>query len=99
MKQQVFSQYAKEVGKVFNISNEDIFKKTKQRISVDARHLLYYVCSKRPMRITYIQKYMKENGYDINHSSIIHGINQVKERVSEDRDYVSVVKRVEQCIV
>ena len=42
---------------------------------------------------------MKENGYDINHSSIIHGINQVKERVSEDRDYVSVVKRVEQCIV
>jgi len=99
MKQQVFNQYAKEVGKVFNISNEDIFKKTKQRISVDARHLLYYVCSKRPMRITYIQKYMKENGYDINHSSIIHGINQVKERVSEDRDYVSVVKRVEQCIV
>ena len=99
MKQQVFNQYAKEVGKVFNISNENIFKKTKQRISVDARHLLYYVCSKRPMRITYIQKYMKENGYDINHSSIIHGINQVKERVSEDRDYVSVVKRVEQCIV
>ena len=31
MKQQVFNQYAKEVGKVFNISNEDIFKKNKAK--------------------------------------------------------------------
>ena len=48
------------------------------RERVDARHLLYYLCSKRPMRITYIQKYMKANGYNINHSSIIHGINVMK---------------------
>ena len=51
------------------------------------------------MRITYIQQYMSDNGYDINHSSIIHGINQVQEKINEDKDYMGVIKKVEKCIV
>ena len=47
------------------------------------------------MRITYIQKYMKENGYTINHSSIIHGINVMKEKISEDADYIEVINSFE----
>ena len=91
MKERIFNLYAKRVGELYNLSREELFKKSKTRECVDARHLLYYLCSKRPMRITYIQKYMKENGYTINHSSIIHGINVMKEKISEDADYIEVI--------
>ena len=91
MKERIFNLYAKRVGELYNLSPEELFKKSKTRECVDARHLLYYLCSKRPMRITYIQKYMKENGYTINHSSIIHGINVMKEKISEDEDYIEVI--------
>ena len=40
------------------------------------------------MRITYIQNFMESRGYNINHSSIIHGINQVEEKMEEDKDYI-----------
>ncbi len=64
MKERIFNLYAKRVGELYNLSPEELFKKSKTRECVDARHLLYYLCSKRPMRITYIQKYMKENGME-----------------------------------
>jgi|TARA_E500000305_G_scaffold10743_1_gene7272 chromosomal replication initiation ATPase DnaA len=99
MKKDIFNKYAQTVANIFGITPEDIFTKTKERTCVDARHLLYFVCKNRPMRITYIQQYMNDNGYNINHSSIIHGINQVQEKINEDRDYVGVIKKVEKCIV
>jgi hypothetical protein len=50
------------------------------------------------MQITYIEKYMVDAGYDITHSSIIHGISAVEKRIAEDKDYVSVVKDVERAV-
>ena len=99
MKQEIFNQYAIKVADIFGISTSELFTKTKQRDCVDARHLLYYLCSQRPMRLTYIQKYLAESGYKINHSSIHHGIQQVKDRVTDDPDYIKIIKRVEKCIV
>lgn len=98
MKHDVFNQYVERVADLFNISKEDIFSKSKKREFVDARHLVYYLCSKRPMQVTYIQKYMNEAGYDIKHSSIIHGITAVEQKIAEDKDYVSIVKDVERAV-
>lgn len=98
MKQDVFNQYVERVSDLFGISKADIFLKSKKRELVDARHLVYYLCSKRPMQITYIQKYMNEAGYEITHSSIIHGIASVEQKVANDKDYVSVVKEVERAV-
>jgi chromosomal replication initiation ATPase DnaA len=98
MKKDIFNQYVEKVAEIFEISPVDMFVKSKERQCVDARHLLYYVCKNRPMRLTYIQQYMLDNGYKINHSSIIHGIKQVEEKITEDKDYLGVVKRVEKCI-
>lgn len=94
MKNEIFYEYADEVSNLFSIDKDSLFRKTKKRDSVDARHLLYYLCYKRPMRIVYIQEYMEENGYNISHSSIIHGINQVENKMLEDVDYINVVKRL-----
>lgn len=50
------------------------------------------------MSLSYIQKYMSENGYFIRHSSVIYGINTVIERVKEDSDYMQVVKDIEKAV-
>ena len=100
MKKMIFEKYVQEVAKVFELPELDLFIKSKERSKVDARHLLYYLCKRRPMRITYIQDFMVRRGYIINHSSIIHGINEVEERVGEDKDYLTIIKRIEsKCIV
>lgn len=98
MKQDVFNQYVERVADIFQVTKEDIFSKSKKRELVDARHLVYYLCAKRPMQVTYIQKYMKEAGYDIQHSSIIHGITAVEQKIADDKDYVSIVKEVERAV-
>ena len=98
MKHDVFNQYVERVSDLFGVSKENMFSKSKKREFVDARHLVYYLCAKRPMQITYIQKYMIEAGYDIKHSSIIHGITEVEKKIVEDKDYVSIVKEVERAV-
>jgi chromosomal replication initiator protein len=98
MKHEVFNQYVERVVNLFGITKEAFFSKTKKREVVDARQLIYYLCAKRPMQITYIERYMNESGYDIKHSTIIHGITAVEKRIAEDKDYVSVVKEVERAV-
>lgn len=93
MKEPIFKDYASKVAELYNLSQEDIFSKTKSRAVVDARHLLYYLCKKRPMKLKYIQDYMGNHGYDIGHSSIVHGIEQVEKRIQIDKDYQNVIDK------
>lgn len=98
MKQDVFNQYVDKVVNLFKIERDLLFSKSKKRELVDARHLLYYLCAKRPMRVNYIQKYMAENGYEIQHSSVIHGISTTEKRLKEDKDYVTIVNQVDKAV-
>jgi chromosomal replication initiation ATPase DnaA len=98
MKQDVFNQYVDRVSDLFSVSREELFSKSKRRELSDARHLLYYLCAKRPIQISYIQKYMKECGYQIQHSSIIHGIKSIEEKVDKDKDYLSIVKDINKAV-
>jgi len=95
MKADIFNEYADKVCEIFAIDRESLFTKSKRRDIVDARQMLYYLCYKRPMRLVYIQEYMAENGYPINHSSVLHGISVAKGRYKKDKDYVRVIKEVE----
>ena len=98
MKKNIFNKYVEEVSKQFAIDPTSIFTKDKRRDIADARHLLYYLCSVRPMKTVYIQEYMSDNGYDINHSSIIHGIKVVKGKLKKDQDYIGAVKHIKNAI-
>jgi chromosomal replication initiator protein len=98
MKQEVFNQFVEKVSSLFDIKKEEFFSKSKKREHVDARQLVYYLCAKRPMQITYIEKYMNEAGYKITHSTIIHGIKAVESRMIDDRDYVAIVKDLERSV-
>jgi len=95
MKINIFNNYVTKVAEIYNIEEEQIFEKTKERGIVDARHLLYYLCYYRPMKLTYIQDYMKARGYEIGHSSIIHGIQSVEKLKKEDSDYDIVIKGID----
>lgn len=98
MKQDIFNQYVDRIIELFGISREEMFSKIKKREIVDARHLLYYLCHRRPMSFGYIQKFMDANGYQIKHSSIIHGVQSVSEKVRLDMDYAQVVKDMEKAV-
>jgi chromosomal replication initiation ATPase DnaA len=94
MKNEIFNDYADRIVDVYKIPKEEIFSKNKRMDVVDARHLLYYLCFKRKMQISYIQRYMKMNGYVIGHSSIIHGIKSVETKVNEDSDYKQIINKI-----
>ena len=57
----------------FHITLDEMFDKTRKRECVDARQMLYYLCMERPIRISYIQRFMAEHGHQLYHSTIIHG--------------------------
>lgn len=98
MKEDVFNQYVDRVLDLFNITKEEFFSKSKKRNLVDARQLVYYLCAERPMQITYIQKFMYDNGYKVVHSVIVHGINAMKQRVKDDKDYSSIIKEINRAV-
>tara|TARA_R110000751_G_scaffold134837_4_gene237421 strand:+ start:1582 stop:1881 length:300 start_codon:yes stop_codon:yes gene_type:complete len=98
MKRKIFNQYVSHVTELFRMDEEDLFKKSKKRERVDARHMLYYLCATRPMRIRYIEEFMKEKGYIITHSTIIHGIKCMEEKMDTDKDYTTIIKKIELCV-
>ncbi len=94
MKKSAFDYFVNSVCTVFDITQEELMTKSKRRDIVDARHLLYYLSFHRPMQIRYIQEYMGKYGYKVGHSTIIHGIDSVSDKVEVDTDYQNIVKNL-----
>jgi chromosomal replication initiation ATPase DnaA len=41
---------------------------------------------------------MEENGYKVGHSTIIHGIKQIREKSEYDDDYKVIINNIKECI-
>jgi chromosomal replication initiation ATPase DnaA len=95
MKKRIFDLYATEIAKQFHLTLDQMFTKTKKREIVDARQILYYLCMERPIRISYIQRFMEENGHHISHSTIIHGYKKAKQLIDDDKDFEEVVNKIQ----
>lgn len=95
----IFKSYVSQVCELYDINQSELFTKSKRRDIVDARHMLYYLCSERPMRVRYIKQYMQESGYSVGHSTIIHGIKLVKERVFNDDDMETIINTIQSCAI
>jgi chromosomal replication initiation ATPase DnaA len=94
MKQDIFNGYVDGILQTFKITRDELFSKNKSRNLVEARQVLYHMCSERPMSIKMIQDYMMDNGYEINHSSVIYGIKSIKDKMDKDEDYNTVIDRI-----
>jgi len=94
MKKKAFDIYAKAIAKQFHITLDEMFEKTRKRECVDARQMLYYLCMERPIRISYIQRFMAEQGHELYHSTIIYGYKKAKELIDSDRDFKELIEEV-----
>ena len=91
MKKEIFNNYANAVAKQFHLELDHMFSKNRRRDIVDARQMLYYLCMERPIRVSYIQRFMADHGCDVYHSTILHGYKKAKELIDKDKDYQSVI--------
>lgn len=98
MKEDVINQYVNKVIHLFNIDRETLFSKSKQRHIVDARQLLYYLCYNRQMQFVIIKNFMLDNGTSVHHNSIVNGINNVKVKLEEDKDYQTIIRELEKAV-
>ena len=99
MNKKIFNKYVLHICKEFYLEQQELFAKDKRTDLVDARHLLYYLSIETPMTIAQLIKYMKDNEYDISHSSIYHGYNKVKFLSTSNSQWKEMVKRIQsECI-
>jgi chromosomal replication initiation ATPase DnaA len=98
MKEEVFNQYVQKITKLFGVTKDELFLKSRKRNIVDARQLLYYLCFNRQMQIVIIKDFMRKNGYNIDYPSVVNGIHKVDQKIKEDRDYQSIVKNIDQSV-
>jgi chromosomal replication initiation ATPase DnaA len=94
MKKDIFDIYATTIAKKFHLSLDEMFTKTRRRDIVDARQLLYYLCMERPMRVSYIKRFMEENGHQVTHSNIIYSYRKAKELVDSDSDFKGMINDI-----
>lgn len=98
MKEDVFNQYVERVIDLFSIKKKEFFSKSKKRNLVDARHLVYFLCSVRSIQVIYIKKFMENNNHEIFRTSITHGIKSVSKKVEEDKDYKDIINDIEKAV-
>lgn len=80
-----FKSNLESVLKQFGLTEPELFRRTKQRLNVDARQVLFLMCRRDGIPICYIQDYLEQMGYNVTHSTIIHGINRAESTISCDR--------------
>ena len=94
MKKQVFNHYVDVISREFGVSKKLIFTKTKRRDIVDARYMLYYVCKAKDFETSYIVNYMIQGGYDITHSTIIHGIDIMTDKINSNEQVKQLAESI-----
>tara|TARA_Y100000768_G_C23641396_1_gene524227 strand:- start:190 stop:534 length:345 start_codon:yes stop_codon:yes gene_type:complete len=95
MKKAIFNYYVGAIAKQFHINLDEMFESSKKRHIVDARQMLYYACMERPIRLSYIRKYLIDDyGYNVQHSTILHGYKQAKKLIDSDPDYKKMIENV-----
>lgn len=98
MKEDVFNQYVERVCRLSNITTEEFFSKSRKRNLVDARHLVFFLCSRRNILVVSIAEFMNKNGHDIFRTSVTHGIKSVTNKLEEDNDYKIIIQDIERAV-
>lgn len=99
MKKEIFDNYVKLICEMFGIKQDELFTKNKRRDLVDARHMLYYMCFNRKLQVTHIKQYMLENGYYVQHPTVLHGIKEIQKKMVDDYDYVRVINKLNDLVL
>jgi len=94
IKQDQFNKNVSSILEKMGVEKRELFKHSRKQHLVDARQILFYKCKEDGMKITYIHKYLKDNGFEVEHSTIIYGINKIKRLIKEDKDLKNFISNV-----
>ncbi len=94
MKRKIFDEYVEIVENALEITKDDIFTKTRKRENVEARDLLFYLCSQRNMRGNFILDRCRENGLELDDSQITRGKAKMEELISSDPDWKQLINGI-----
>ncbi len=94
IKQDQFNKNVSSILEKMGVEKRELFKHSRKQHLVDARQILFYKCKEDGMKITYIHKYLKDNGFEVEHSTIIYGINKIKRLIKEDKDLKNFINNV-----
>jgi len=71
-----FNQLADDIASAYGKDRDLLFKRSKKQLDTQPRHLLWYVCKKKGIPNVFIETFTRENGLDVNHSTISRGISR-----------------------
>ena len=94
VKRKIFDKYVGMVEEALEISKEEIFTKTRKRENVEARDLLFYLCSMRNMRGNFILARCRENGLELDDSQVSRGKNKIEGLKDSDADWKELVNKL-----
>tara|TARA_R110000851_G_scaffold138631_3_gene275346 strand:+ start:1137 stop:1439 length:303 start_codon:yes stop_codon:yes gene_type:complete len=97
MKEHIFIQYLKKIAKHLEVDDNLILEKTQIRHIVEARRLLWFLCSEHGMTPTEIKRHTKNlSSIDFQRSTIDRGIVSIKETIRKDPDYNYIISKLKQ---
>jgi chromosomal replication initiation ATPase DnaA len=96
MKEFIFKQYVDNICNHMGMSSSELFVKSRKAEIVDARQLLFYLCSeKRKMAFTEIKSYADKVGLVQDVSNIAHAVHRFKEKLEKDPDLSFIIKKID----
>lgn len=95
MKKSVFTQYVKIISTMFELTPEQLFENTKRRSVTEARQLFIFLCIRRQIPMCNIMDWSLEYGRKFTYSSIINAVRYMERKVSDDRDYIQIIRNIE----
>ena len=94
MKKDIFDAYADAIANKFHLTLGEMYTKTRKREVVEARQMLYFLAKERPIRLSYIKRFMEENGHAVTHSNILYSYKKAKELIDGDADFQNFITEV-----
>ena len=96
MKEFIFKQYVNNICNHMGLNSSELFVKSRKAEIVDARQLLFYLCSeKRKMGFTEIKSYADKVGLVQDVSNIAHAVHSFKAKLEKDPDLSFIIKKID----
>ena len=85
MKYKIFDEIVIQVSEITTAEHSEIFSNKKERAIVDARFFIIYIAYEFDMSRSYIRRFFKLHGHDIQYRMISYSLNAIKKRLKKDK--------------
>jgi AraC-like DNA-binding protein len=85
MKYQMFDQIVVQVSELTTADHSEIFSTKRERAIVDSRFFIIYIAEQVGMSRSYIKRFFKLHGFDIQYRMINYSFVATKKRLKKDK--------------